>query len=470
MVILLGFYIYTLKENIDLTTSFLLFINGALIPYVFLVKRRITIFEPLFWFSLYYYFLFFSSLWLINTNFSESRLIQLTSFYAPVDYVLKLTLVVVFIGYLSFLFGYELFVNKNLFHSRSGTKKFDRPKINSSISLLVMFTFITIGAINFLYNLKIVSNFSIIDYFVNIKYYGSYIGERYGLTTLGYQFYGIAAFIGYFEFKRGNLSRFFCYSIILSYFIIYASKGRITQTVTTIIIFFLLSVYTNRHKLNWSTLASIAAFGLLAISLFFYRRFTEIRRVYNIDLSDFIEVLSPSRILFGGGNLPNISALMKILDSWAIDIGYLFGQTIPSGLYVFIPSFLKPEILKGNTVSWISKNAWYQADEGGGGIPPGILGDWYANFGNVGIVLGMFLLGILFSKIYNYVLRNNRYMLLVFYLFFLIKFVFILPKGEFSRLSYILEPSLILITWITIRYITFLARPNNTINIKLQLD
>jgi oligosaccharide repeat unit polymerase len=130
---------------------------------------------------------------------------------------------------------------------------------------------------------------------------------------------------------------------------------------------------------------------------------------------------------------------------------------------------MKGDIFKGNTVSWISKNVWYQGDQGGGGIPPGILGDWYANFGYLGIVLGMFLLGVTFSKIYNYVLRKDSYILLVFYLFFLMKFVFILPKGEFSRLSYILEPTLILITWEIIKYLTFLARKKKSSIKELQL-
>jgi oligosaccharide repeat unit polymerase len=472
-IVYLGFisvYIYKLQyySSVDAVTSFLLFLNGMIIPCVYL-KRKINIFEPLFWFSIYYYFLFLSSVWLVNTNFTESLLLQITEFYYPLENIFKLALLIILIGYISFLIGYELFINKTAYQARSNIKIHRNIKFSPHISILLIIIFVIIGSTNFLYNIKIVSNFSIVEYFQNIKYYGSYIGERYGLTTLGYQLYGIATFIGIYEFKRGNLNRFLCYTLILSYIVIYASKGRITQTITTIIIFFLANLYLNKKNINKKTIFTIGSFGLTAICLFFYRRFTELRRVYHIELNDFLEVLSPSKILFGGGNLPNIAALMKILDSWALDIGFLYGKTMPSGLFVFIPSFMKGDIFKGNTVSWISKNVWYQGDQGGGGIPPGILGDWYANFGYLGIVLGMFLLGVTFSKIYNYVLRKDSYILLVFYLFFLMKFVFILPKGEFSRLSYILEPTLILITWEIIKYLTFLARKKKSSIKELQL-
>ena len=41
-------------------------------------------------------------------------------------------------------------------------------------------------------------------------------------------------------------------------------------------------------------------------------------------------------------------------------------------------------------------------------VGPTVLGDWYVNFGLAGIIFGMFLMGIIFRFIYNYLIKNTE--------------------------------------------------------------
>ena len=91
---------------------------------------------------------------------------------------------------------------------------------------------------------------------------------------------------------------------------------------------------------------------------------------------------------------------------------FLYGKTFKELLFAFGP----PRFL------WNNKHLSMNADGNAFGhkihvlddsdlktsVGPTIIGDWYINFGLAGIIFGMFLMGIIFRFIYNYLIKNTE--------------------------------------------------------------
>jgi oligosaccharide repeat unit polymerase len=96
------------------------------------------------------------------------------------------------------------------------------------------------------------------------------------------------------------------------------------------------------------------------------------------------------------------------------------------------------------------KKTWYLSSQGGG-LPPTCIGEMYVNFGAFGVIVGMFLIGIIFASFYNIMMkyRNRSYWITLIYASILTRFIFIYPKGELSNFSssvWLFLPTIITIT------------------------
>jgi len=423
----------------------LLFLNSIIVPIVFFIKK-ISILEPIFWFSIYYYILVLSEFLYLYLNFD---LINITStyFYSNIHSIFIITIFLIFIGYASFAAGYFLFRPKIIFSNKQLYLR-----CHSLIIFVIAIFSLLIALVNFIYNTYILTHLNIISYFQNLAYYASQL-KNFGLTTIGYNFMHIAIFLFAYLFLIKRLNRLFFLLALFIYIIILASLGRITYTITLLAVLFLFFLYYKKeYYLNLKLTLKILTILALGLILFSFRMYTSFARVYNINFYNFIDYLNAEffSIFFGKGNLPNVGIIMKIIDSWSTDIGFLFGKSLPLGLLVFIPSKFSTPIILNYSVSWLAKKYWYEHIPGGG-LPPTIIGELYANFGLPGIIMGMFFLGALSSLFYNYVIKSSNFGIFIFYLFFLVQFMFILPKGEFSRLSFILIPFLIIFFYIFCR-------------------
>jgi len=427
-----------------------LLMNSLIIPILFYIKK-ISIYEPVFWFSAYYYLLIVSAYIVLSDNFQNSSLISETSFYNNIYFVFSKTIWIIFIGYLFFIFAYYLVKQKYIIFNTKQKIQY----LSVGIIKLAAYSTLLIAIFNFLYNLYILCDLNIINYFVNLAYYSGYM-QVYGLTTIGYNFIYVSMFLFTYLYINKNISKYLFFLNVVLYFVLLLSLGRITNTLTSLIVLYLSIIYfKNIYFIDKKLIFKLLIMIILTLMFFFFRMYTSYLRVYGISLEDFINQFSPLlvNILFGEGNLPNIGIVMKIIDSWQNDIGFLFGQSIFVGLAIFLPSSISRDLVINNTVSWLSKKEWYMHLHGGS-LPPTIIGDLFANFGIAGVFLGMFLLGIIFSIIYQKVVKNMNFFVFVLYLFFLIKFVFILPKGEFCRFSFILIPVMILSVYYLIYFIT----------------
>lgn len=442
-ILIVFFFTLNVVKELDanqLSIFFGLFFSAVAVPAVFFI-RRVGVFEPIFWFTIYYYVLIYSEFAAVQSKFHFSTFFDNTYFYSNKLDLFSISIWVVLVGYLCFLFSYSLFFNDKI------VKKGNYLVRGVSFTLLkyLAYIFMLIAIINFMYNIKAISNFDIISYFEKIKYYSGHFVD-FGITIVGYNFMYPSIFFALYLYFNKKINKYTLVVFMFFFLLLVASLGRITGFGMSIIIIYLVFLYVGDiFFLNKKRIAilSIAVLGI--ISLFFLRMFSEYHRVFDISFDDFVvnELSNAMYILIGEGNLPNIGIVMKIIDSWEVDIGFLYGGSIFVGLMAFLPSSISVDVIQNNTVSWIAKRTWY-SDIHGGGLPPTIIGDLFANFGYIGVFFGMFVLGWFFARVYGFVLKKKNFFIFVVYAYFLTRFVFILPKGEFSRISVMVIPVIII--------------------------
>jgi hypothetical protein len=130
------------------------------------------------------------------------------------------------------------------------------------------------------------------------------------------------------------------------------------------------------------------------------------------------------------GNIPNIPILMKIIDSWESEIGFMYGKSLVMWILNFIP-MSKTGLLPP---SELIKEVWYPSIEGGA-LPPTGYGEMYANFGFLGIFFGMFAFGLLMAYAYNMLNKYNNMWYLLIFINLSVFFFSVYPKGEFDNMS-----------------------------------
>lgn len=124
-------------------------------------------------------------------------------------------------------------------------------------------------------------------------------------------------------------------------------------------------------------------------------------------------------------NVADINILTQIVQGVPKDIPFQHGSTLWIFARNLYAQLFNQYDVNTRTIGQILRDRWY--DSVGGGRPPTFLGELYLNFGVIGIMLGMFLLGILSSHLYRWMITSqNRwvqfvYSVVVFWLAMLIK-------------------------------------------------
>ncbi|SMP13998.1 hypothetical protein SAMN06265339_1224 [Desulfurobacterium pacificum] len=226
--------------------------------------------------------------------------------------------------------------------------------------------------------------------------------------------------------------------LIFVYVIIILSLAKITYFALQIAIFItLLFALKNDVVITFKRIFLLLLFTTLVLSLFLYRMIADIARVKGLSIIEvFLSVLDTNSLyslFFEKSNLPNINIIVLIMKHWGKEIDYLKGTSLVNVISGFMPSDIRTSLVHNFSVSWIIKNQWFTYQPGGA-IPPTIIGELFANFGYFGMFT-MFFLGMTTANIYNWVFKNLSYPKLIFYTYFLWKFVFLMAKGEFSRIS-----------------------------------
>lgn len=145
---------------------------------------------------------------------------------------------------------------------------------------------------------------------------------------------------------------------------------------------------------------------------------------------------NPLALMVGTTNFTGVDKTAQIINGVPDKLPYQFGESLVYWLVSPIPRTWwpgKPAISYGLI---IGEKIYGKRDEtdAGGGIPPGFVAELYLNFGYAGIVLGMFLMGMIFKLLYNAYLQSRNkstYAMLVFVIVF-IPLTLKLIGGDFS--------------------------------------
>jgi uncharacterized membrane protein len=135
--------------------------------------------------------------------------------------------------------------------------------------------------------------------------------------------------------------------------------------------------------------------------------------------------------------------------------GFLYGKTLFNWAIVLIPK----SILNGDYLIslWI-KEKWYLGIEGGG-LPPTAVGEWYANFGFSGVVVGMFVVGLALGTLYKLACSSESPYLNVLWANIVFGFVVIYPKTDLAQIP-VFSIFVLFCLWLLMKVLQSGARHN----------
>ncbi|MBS1730635.1 MAG: oligosaccharide repeat unit polymerase [Bacteroidetes bacterium] len=145
---------------------------------------------------------------------------------------------------------------------------------------------------------------------------------------------------------------------------------------------------------------------------------------------------NPLAIMVGTTNFTGVDKTSQIINGIPDKLPYQFGESLVYWLTSPIPRTWWPDKPAISYGLIIGEKIYGKRDfdDPGGGIPPGYVAEMYLNFGYAGIVLGMFLMGLLFKLFYD-AYKKNRATSIYAMLIFVIVFVPLALKligGDFS--------------------------------------
>lgn len=448
-----------LKDIVFMLSSILLLILLA----HFFVQNRINIFNPINLFTLYYFSAIPAFLYLHYNKFAYSPYIGHGETKTNLDSLLLMCLLYFIFGYICALLGYKSFEKKGLpiFNFDDG--------VSLKIVNIFIWVFSCIGILNFLYVLVESAGGNILLYLMNVSV-RKYELQEMGLSTLGYQFGYVAAYLWFYKvLKSKKMSYlFFLYLVVIIF--IKATTGRISSTLFFALTFFGVYYTFNlknaiNNNIKYFMLFLSAAF--LGVFFFFFRIVSSMNFNNMLDEGWLLSILSFMKfdtimyLAVDKGNVPNIAIFIKILDSWGSDIGFLYGKSFLYCLYSFIPSFIRPQDYQ---ISVVLQKVWYPNAEGS--LPPTGLGEMYANFGILGPFLGMYFFGSVAALTYNLLFRYNNYWYVVVYSNISIYFIMLYAKGEFDNLSLWNILPILITYWLLVKLSKLTSANNQTAQLK----
>jgi hypothetical protein len=414
---------------VSLTLAFTL---ALVVPVSALLPGELDLAEPIHWFAAMYYLFAVGAIYFIFTDFEYSAH-TLVATQAARYTLLGRTLALLLLGWCSLMLGYRL--------GRGGRPMRVRIEIEPGWELpswmlrLVVAVLALVGLLNFIYLVRIYPG-GILEYFGDIgirKNRLELIGAS--VTTVGFQFLYAAVILWLFvvvrRWRMGQSRReavLFAIVAVVS-IVIMIGQGRMFQTVsymlTLVSLIYVCSSHPRRNRVFIAGSAALLAGG---VALYFLRLLSlvaynnpELLQRFSAAQLFLVAVRGASRLLIDKGNIPDVAALMNIVAFWERDFGLQLGASLGNWVTAFVPD------TEGASIAVQSADRWYGSV---GGVPPTIVGEWYANFAAPGVLAGMFALGAAMGKLYAATVRRSSYWWAVALLAVTFRFFFILPKGE----------------------------------------
>ena len=430
---IISFFIIFYLVIINQITYVLFYILFTVLNSYFIFEKKFIIFNPFTLFSIYFYMVLIGGVHLFFGGFITNLYIKDTTFYTDLDPLLNKTLCYIILCYISSYVGYKTF-NKNVNYEIS----FSKETINVKILNILIWIFSILALINFAWNVFQYAGGNPILYLSNVSI--RHLEFENGGTTILYLFGYMAGYLWFYKILKYNkkITLYFLLFIFITIFI-KATTGRIFDTMTYSLSYVAIYYFVNFSKennVNYKYLIGLLLLGVFGLIFYFFRFVSSLdynNQISGTFLSNLIELINFDNILFNAvdkGNIPNVAILMKVIDSWANDSKFLFGESLFSWIYGFLPSDYRPERYQ---ISFLIKDNWYQHIDGGS-LPPTGMGEMFVNFWYFGI-FGMYLFGIFVALFNNLLLKFNNYWFLIVFVNVSLGFIMLYPKGEFDNFS-----------------------------------
>ncbi len=337
------------------------------------------------------------------------------------------------IGYVAFISGATLGTR---FRVRPATAEFRDFHLLRSVCLFL----IIIAVANFAANVFLISGGNLITYLSTFALRPYDVADDKGVSAVGYLlgFIGVQV-IAFIVGRRPKTAPFLfgLLVLILVMLIIRFSQGRVFQTLvllgTCYVSYAMGTARREGRPKPWiAHIHYLVIAAVMGVAIYFMR--------VSSSLASLGVKITPEVVAnYGGqfahfalerGNVPNFPIVFTIIDKIPSEVDFLYGKTLFNWAVFFIPrSILPPDYL----ISYRIKNMWY-LDVEGGGLPPTAIGEWYANFGFAGVIVGMFVVGLVMGVIYRRASASESPYLTVLWANLVFGFVAIYPKTDLAQI------------------------------------
>jgi len=297
---------------------------------------------------------------------------------------------------------------------------------------------IAVGLANLLYNIWLFSPDAPLSYLLRfgVAQHREQVNPGW-FTTLGYNFFIVGLILYRTSVRRWGWRKLLCYMLFLAVTLVaILSRGQIFFTFSVVIFLYVFECFISTRRRLLVTMGMVLAPALILLVLFAYAM-----RLVSVELFlaaqsgqslNFWPVLidkfsNMAHLIFGKGNVPNLPAMLVYWDHYNGVEGWLNGRSMVSWLNGFIPGF------SGSFIGYNISDLWYPNNVGG--VPPGVMFEFYANFGLLAGWLAAIVLGALSAAIFNQFMARRTLILGIVYAALLTRFWFILPKVEMATLN-----------------------------------
>ena len=192
---------------------------------------------------------------------------------------------------------------------------------------------------------------------------------------------------------------------LLIFFLLIFSNSKSPIFVLLVGVFILYYYRIKRIKFLKLLMLSIGA-------ILFFNLWELVFREYLV-VGEFVSVTEDASILlrlsdFMIGNFMQLQVTSIIIESYPYYYPYIYGSSIFMIFLIFIPRSIFPE--KPLTAAGdFTVTIWPEAyAENGTTLPPGLFGELYMNFSWIGIVIGMFLIGLFYKKLWVHFKNDEK--------------------------------------------------------------
>ena len=417
---------------VDLVFFTLWFSYACALGWVLYRFRREPLYDPRILFTIS------ASMWLLILHGYlidfEGYLAAKPGFYSTDIRVLAaIALGMMLIGYVVFIVGASLGTR---FAVRSAPAVFREYKL---LTLVCVFL-IVIAVLNFSANVVLISGGNVIQYLAEFAMRPYQVADNKGITASGYLLGFIGIQVIAFLVGRRGVSRPVMLAFLAAVFVMVVirfSQARIFQTLVLMGGCFVsyamaVALREGRHTAWIKQIHYLILAGALGISIYFLRLASSLSslgvQITWQTVADFNDRII--HFALHRGNVPNFPIVFTIVDKMPSEESFFLGKTLFNWAVFFVPrSILEADYL----ISLRIKKMWYM-DVEGGGLPPTAIGEWYANFGFAGVVLGMFVVGLAIGTLYKYARVSESPYLVVLWANFVFGFVVIYPKTDLAQI------------------------------------